>query len=603
MPFQFTDPNIRPYVSGDIFLGRSIEGNEIGIETEKHIITIAGSRSGKGATLLIPNLKRWPHNALVIDPKGENAEQTWRDREAMGQKVHILDPFGSVAWQSSENPDGVPCRLRSNLNPLADLDPSSCSIREDIRVIADGLVIRYRGEDATWDNGAVSVLAGVIAHAVASGDPEYQTLTAVRALLRLPEDDLEPVFQAMAQTSGMGNLASTAASIGLGRSKADREFVGGAKRHTEWLDSEPMEKTLGSSDFSLSDLKTGEVTVYLVLPPHYLGEHGRFLRLFVRCALNAMAKSGQKGRKCLFFLDEFFALGRIDEILESCGAMPSYGVHLWPFLQDLGQLQSLYQVAGSETFFANSDAHIFFGNSDQLTLEYISRKTGVFSPDEIGSPPEVYGGQYSSYHDKNAMNAYNHKMRVVGQPRITSTEAKEILAKKDGYKVAKSMLVFAKGSDIFNLIPCPYFETYIKPPPPPLPPQINKLDLLGFIKAFLATFIIILGLPIFGISYEFNFTYIFIICLSVSIIILVLWPVLSNPSTWPYASLSLKFNIVVMGVCLIVYKTIVFIKIQSNKLCSIACVEPVFYWMICVTFIFSLSFIWYKLISKLPEKS
>lgn len=389
MPFQFSNPSTSVYQSGDIFLGRDpATGLEIGIKADRHIITIAGSGGGKGAALLIPNLKRWPHNALVIDPKGENAERTWRDREALGQKVHILDPFGAVEWRSAEKPDGVPLRLRSSLNPIAALDPSKPTIREDIRTIADGLVIRYKSDDATWDNGAVSVIAGMIAHAVASGDPNFQSLTAVRSLLRLPDDDLEPVFQAMAQSQGMGGLAQTAAAIGLSQSKKNKEFVGGARDHTEWLDSEPMEKVLGSSNFSLSDLKTGDTTVFLVLPPHYLGEHGRFLRLFVRCALDAMAK-GQMGRKCLFMLDEFFSLGYIESIAKSAGLMRSYEVQLWPFLQDIGQLQTLYSPIGAMTFFGNSDAHIYFNNTDQLTLDHISKALDKITPVDIGvNPPE-----------------------------------------------------------------------------------------------------------------------------------------------------------------------------------------------------------------------
>ena len=529
MPFQFSNPSTSVYQSGDIFLGRDpATGLEIGIKADRHIITIAGSGGGKGAALLIPNLKRWPHNALVIDPKGENAERTWRDREALGQKVHILDPFGAVEWRSAENPDGVPRRLRSSLNPIAALDPSKPTIREDIRTIADGLVIRYKSDDATWDNGAVSVIAGMIAHAVASCDPNFQSLTAVRSLLRLPDDDLEPVFQAMAQSQGMGGLAQTAAAIGLSQSKKNKEFVGGARDHTEWLDSEPMEKVLGSSDFSLSDLKTGKTTVFLVLPPQYLAEHGRFLRLFVRCALNAMASGGQSGKRCLFMLDEFFSLGYIDEIAKSAGLMRSYGVQLWPFLQDFGQLQTLYSPIGAMTFFGNSDAHIYFNNTDQLTLDHISKRLDKIKIEELGIEPPVkrlidfpdevtnfafspvaqpsgfpsFGGKHAgkvailgfgvgiaqrvfyqdnlerqarvrhfldkeqqrlAQEDENERRKYEHAMRAVGQPRLTPLEVAETVSKRDGDKVARSMIVFGKGSDVFNLSLAPYFVPYVPP--------------------------------------------------------------------------------------------------------------------------------------------
>lgn len=617
MPFQFSTPT--RYQHGDIFLGiNDHDKAEIGINTDRHIITIAGARSGKGAALIIPNLKRWPHNALVIDPKGENAEQTWADREAMGQAVHVLDPF-KVA--------NVPARLRSALNPLASLDPASLTIREDIRVIADGLVIRYKADDATWDNGAVSVLAGVIAHAIASGDPSYQTLSAVRGLLRLPDDDLEPVFQAMAQSNGMGNLAPTAASIGLGKSKADREFVGGAKRHTEWLDSDPMAEMLTSSSFDLADLKRKPTTVYLVLPPEYLGEHGRFLRLFVRCALNVMSKGGTKGQKCLFILDEFFSLGHIDEIAKAAGLMPGYGVHLWPFLQDLGQLQMLYNPIGSMTFFGNSDAHIFFGNTDQLTLTHLTERIGVMTPDEIAAAPPVapqYGAtgsndawsvwvQHANNSAKakyeNEQNSYRHRMGLAGRPRLTPLEIKELVSKPDGYPVARSMIVFAKGDKILNLNLSPYF---IKKEPDYVSNTVDYSTPVSepvtvapsaaawwYCKVFAVSWIISFSLvPLGLISQMPSFNYITVMATIATVITLLCWDVVKLP---PITS-RLKYALGLCGALFISFRMVIHAKSKLSASCSFLCPDPVWIWGFAIVSTAVLSFIWFRLMARWPEK-
>lgn len=58
------------------------------------MITIAGSRSGKGVSMIMPNLLFYRGSMQVIDPKGELASITAR-RRAMGltQKVYVLDPF------------------------------------------------------------------------------------------------------------------------------------------------------------------------------------------------------------------------------------------------------------------------------------------------------------------------------------------------------------------------------------------------------------------------------------------------------------------------------------------------------------------------------
>lgn len=489
---RFTPALASPYREGTLFLGNA-DGREVGISTDRHAITIAGARSGKGAGLIIQNLRRWTENAVVIDTKGENAEHSWEAREAMGQKCVVIDPF-KVA--------NVPDRLRGSFNPLTLIDPESRTAREDARVIADGLVMRYKPEDAMWDNGAVSVLAGLIAHVRTVAPPDLQTLPEVRALLRLPADDLAEVFEAMADNSACGNLAKSAATVGLSTTKKDQEYLSAARENVQWLDSGPMAEVLENSTFDLSELKTARLTLFLVLPPEYLDEHGRFLRLFVRCALNAMAKGGQVGRRCLFILDEFFSLGHIGEIHKAAGLMPSYGVHLWPFLQDIGQLQKLYGREGAESFFGNADVHSFFALHDTLTLEYLSQKLGIITPDEA-APDTPYrtavtpniiqtydwdfksgslrtSGQQDANAGKAAIAAaqydnersiYQHRMARAGRPRLAPDEIRELVAKKSGDAVARSMIVFGKGGDVFKLALQPYFLTS---PVPSLSEQTAK---------------------------------------------------------------------------------------------------------------------------------
>ena len=65
----------------------------IGIDDDRHIVTVAGNRAGKSSSVLIPNLLRYPASMVVLDPKGELAMATAAHRQRMGQKVYVLDPF------------------------------------------------------------------------------------------------------------------------------------------------------------------------------------------------------------------------------------------------------------------------------------------------------------------------------------------------------------------------------------------------------------------------------------------------------------------------------------------------------------------------------
>ena len=80
---------------GRVLLGQS-DGRAFGLEDDRHMVTIAGSRAGKSSTVLIPNLLRYPGSVVVLDPKGELVRATAATRARMGQRVFVLDPFGEA---------------------------------------------------------------------------------------------------------------------------------------------------------------------------------------------------------------------------------------------------------------------------------------------------------------------------------------------------------------------------------------------------------------------------------------------------------------------------------------------------------------------------
>ena len=462
---------------GRLFLGRSNEtpSRIIGIETERHAITIAGAGSGKGAAIIIPNLLRWTGNALVIDPKGEAVEATYAARwNYHGKKVRVLDPFDSA---------NVPEKYKATYNPLADLDPDSLTIKEDIEAISDGIVKRADPKAEHWDDGAQTLISGIIAYVLMTADPGAKNLLQVRKIIRNTEK-LASAAVAMEKMPGCAGLCEDA--FGLLSSPREREhFISGARKNTKWLDSKAMARCLTFSNFSLDELKTGSTDVFLVLPPNYIANHGRFLRLFVRCAIDAMAKktaSGQlQDKQCLFLLDEFFTLGYIDEIAKAAGLMRGYGLQLWPILQDLGQLTTLYGQDGAATFFGNSDAHIFFGNTDNPTLELISRGCGQIETGDLALPDvtekdyfrpsgwsQFFGDREAIENEKmdwsveqeNAQRFYQaimqRSMSDIGKARLPMDRVRDLVAKKQG-PVANNMIVFAKGADRLLLRPAPYF--------------------------------------------------------------------------------------------------------------------------------------------------
>lgn len=480
----FEHPQAYPYEAGTLLVGGHQQNGKtypIGIKTERHAITFAGSGSGKGAAVLIPNAKLWPHNLLVIDPKGEVAKATAKDRAAKGQNVCVVDP-----WEQS----GVNKKFLASFNPLDALDPESLDIKEDIDIISDGIVKRDNPESSHWDDGAQAIISGLIGFVLLRADRERKNLLEVRDIIRDP-DAFAKSIEEMKNMPECGGVCQTGASAAY--AKEGGYFVSNAEKNTRWLDSQRMKKCLVETTFSMADLKRGKMSLYLVLPAKQLKNHGRFLRLFIRCAIsemmNPMPDGSEKGEECLFLLDEFFAIGFVQEILVSVGLMRSMGLKLWPVLQDLGQLEKLYGREGVQTFFSNTDVQQFFGIMDALTLDHISKTTGNFTDEEMPDQP-IYQRKYSNQdtHHNQEMRKLDADLyfdrlsrwntdtsRLLGKPRL-SPDAVANIIKKSGVGVAEKSITFIYGLRRLVLDLIPHWELenpaleWGQPIPSPAPP-------------------------------------------------------------------------------------------------------------------------------------
>lgn len=367
-------------------------GVPIGVKTDQHAITIAGSRTGKGRAAIVPNMLRYQGSVLAIDPKGELALATAAVR-AKTQRVCVVDPFGTTRG-------ALPPAFYSGFNPLAQMQPDSAY--EDAVLITDALVIPG-GLDPHWDESARTFIEGVILEVATA--PRFEgrrDLVTVRDLIaqgEVLEDAAETASDDEDSPSGMDVLEDfmresavsavrRAAADLFDRPDRERDSVlSTTRRHLRALSFPEIEASLKGGGFDLSDLKKEAMTVYLCLPGRHIGTCGRWLRLFINLALQAMEKTPAPpaaGCPVLFVLDEFAALGHMREIEDAAGQIAGFGVKLWPILQDLGQLKALYKERW-ETFMGNAGTLQFFGNNDLTTLEWISKRLGSTTIEQLSS--------------------------------------------------------------------------------------------------------------------------------------------------------------------------------------------------------------------------
>ena len=389
-----------------LLLGESpnIHGNLHVRAPRQHMLTIAPTRSGKGVSLIIPNLLNYAGAVLVIDPKGENAWITaaWR-RQTLGQKTFIVDPWGEVNRRygsiAAEMGTGAPEAIAS-FNPLSILKPGSDDFIEDLTYLADALIITQSTKDPYWEDTARELWAGLMAFVVEHPDyAPHASLPLARMLLMQSNEALQRTIRT-AIGLGPGSVAALklAQFDNPEKSTSIASVISAARTQTVFLDSPVLKQRMETSDFSFDQLCDGNISVYLVLPPDKLETYARWLRLMVSAGIRAVARGGGRhprpgaegasslpnaprpqaaiGLPALFMLDEFGTIGKLNAVAQAYGLMAGLGMIMWTFSQDLNQLVRDYPQHW-ETFIANSQAVTCFGVMDNFTAEYVSKFLGT----------------------------------------------------------------------------------------------------------------------------------------------------------------------------------------------------------------------------------
>ena len=361
----------------DATVNKAMTGYDPRLRYMGHVLTVAPNGSGKGIGAVIPTLLDYPGSTIVLDVKGENYAVTARHRREHGHKVYLLDPYGVIQQQQG---DGATVETHA-FNWLDRLDPDSPDVVGESATLADMLVVSEgRASDASahFNETAKSFLRGLLVH-VATLEPERRHMGEVRRLVTASEAEFKDLLIDM-KTNGRGQgLPVRAVNSLLATPEKERgSLLSTVRRHLDFLDDPRLVAALSRSDFSLDDLKTKEMTIYMVMPPNRLASSRAFVRAFFGQSINAVMASAQKPAfRVLFLLDEFPQLGRMEVVEEKLPLIRGYGGAFWLVAQNLDQLKETYPRW--QNFIANCGAKQFFGTADVETARYVSDSLGKFT--------------------------------------------------------------------------------------------------------------------------------------------------------------------------------------------------------------------------------
>lgn len=368
---------------------------------DRHSILFAGTRGGKGTSLIVPNLCLYPGSVLCIDPKGENAEITVARRgqggaygEGLGQETFVFDPYEQAEIDPA---------YRTSWNFLTWIDLSRRDAVERASTLADAIILptEKAGDNKHFDDNARILLKALILY-ICQRYPEersvarlhrFATIGIAPAEVRdLPEDVegfdpfhtllhemLEASFQ---EDTAINRVVGAAASALLDMGDNERGSVLSTMRtHLEFMERESMQTVFDESAFDPRILKNAPkgASVYLVLPPGRMSDTAGWLRLMISVFLETLYADRAApacGHPILFMLDEFAVLRRFKPVEQAAGYGAGYHIRLFLVLQDLPQLKAIYTGGAWETFLGNSGCIMAFDVGDNTTAKYLSDLVG-----------------------------------------------------------------------------------------------------------------------------------------------------------------------------------------------------------------------------------
>jgi len=361
-----------------ILVGRH-KGSYLSLPGQLSVMLSAPTRSGKGVSVVIPNLLNWPDSAVVLDIKGENYEITAGYRAIHGQAVYAFSPFDGEARSHRWNP--LSAVRTSPLHRVGDL-------------LNIGQVFYPNDGSGTSSEGFFN--------------DQARNLFLGLGLLLLETPDLpRTIGEMLRQASGKGqpvrdHLAGTLDARAKANQPLSDECRDALQRLVSNSDntmssivatfSAPLtifadaivDAATSANDFELADVRRRRMTVYVRIPPNRLAAARPLLDLFFSqlVDLNTQCLPTQDPslkHQCLLVDDEFAAMGRVMAILNAAPYLAGYWLRLLTVIQAMSQLDAIYGDKHARTFATNHGLQILFAPREQRDADEYSAMLGFYT--------------------------------------------------------------------------------------------------------------------------------------------------------------------------------------------------------------------------------
>lgn len=333
-----------------------------------HILTVGGSRSGKGSNLILNNLLSDKFtdtgaSLIVLDPKGENLDVAGDYLKSCGYQVYCINPFNVKAVERFGN---------ARFNPLTLTDVTKASRLCDM--MAAAMLPPSGGKDSHFEESGSQYLSNYMLHMITKYPDDLSFEKLYLWVRYAGEKRLKLLFE-MAENDASRSVAANAMAISDQIADGGNEInsiYSTMRRGTEFLKEDGILYTLSGNDIDFRQIPFSKTAIFLCMEPTELEDYKEFVRLFFATLMNTIPKVTDKKRKILMLMDEFAQMGRLREFEVGYDVLAGYNVTIWSIIQYMGQLESIYG-GRYEGFIGSSTVKQFLGIGDLKTADYLDK--------------------------------------------------------------------------------------------------------------------------------------------------------------------------------------------------------------------------------------
>jgi len=372
-------PTPEQRTSPAILLGKMSKGKYkdryVELQGQTFVGLSAPTGSGKGVSVVIPNLLNYSDSVVVTDIKLENFFKTAGFRQSQGQEVFLFAPDG-YAVNEADREAGM---LRSHCwNPFFYIRRNPAYVMNDIGVMATSIYpLSGDGKSDIWPSQAGALFTALTlwmidTEAKTGQVPTFPYLLTIVGIEGGLDKWIKSELNKASCADADGEYLSANCMMGLNEYVSLPDDTKGGvfmnfKDALEIYKDKTVAAAVSRNDFDFTELRKRGISLYVGVQPPNLARFGKVLNLFFEQLISINTRvipelDSSLKYQCLCILDEFPALGRINQIKKSIGYTRQYDLRYLIIYQDFAQLEDreLYGKEGARNIVGNVATEIIF---------------------------------------------------------------------------------------------------------------------------------------------------------------------------------------------------------------------------------------------------